>query len=295
MSKSLRSLLSKSISKLFRTEFYVFRRATWRNSFWKYIFSLSFPDLEGWINVTFEKSDFDRPVGSAFYASKEPFWGKKYRDQINLCELFQNLNEKILAGDQNRCLPVQCNVSKKNLFFDWNLIPWHCRTEKEKLWRKISNLHSLAPEKLFEQNFTQLEFSYFCYRFHYLGEIFGTFAREICRVVNLAFFNCSGAFWGRGSSAGKTFTCSHFSESEQKPCNLFVKRFRQVFHSWIRCAQRTKLKENIFLTNSHFYYLYRTFIVKIMWFFTKCIMAGLSEMHSMQSQKFLKEIVFLKN
>ena len=145
--------------KVFRTEFYVPRRDTWRNSFWKFIFSLSFPVFERWINVPFGKSIFDRSVRSAFYASREPFWGKQYRDQLNLCELFQNSNEKILAGDQNCFLPVQCNVSKKNLFFDWSLISWHFRTVNEKLWGEFSKLHSLAPEELFEQDFTQLDFS----------------------------------------------------------------------------------------------------------------------------------------
>ena len=129
--------------------------------------------------MTFGKSDFDRPVRKALYASRKPFWGKQYRDQLNLCELFQNSNEKILAGDQNRFLTVQCNVLKENFFFDRNLISWHCRTENEKLWRKFWNLHSLAAEKLFEQDFTQSEFSHFCYRFHFLGENFWDFYKGI--------------------------------------------------------------------------------------------------------------------
>ena len=176
-----------------------------------------------------EKNDFDRPVRSALYASREPFWGKQYRDQLNLCELFQNSNGKILTRDQNRFLTVQCNVLKKNLFFDRNLISWHCRTENEKLWGEFSKLHSLVPEELFEQNFTQLEFSKICDRFHSLGEFFGTSTRENCRVVNLAFFNCSGAFWGRGSLAEKKFNCFQFSENEQKPCNPFCETLSASF------------------------------------------------------------------
>ena len=43
--------------------------------------------------------------------------------------------------------------------------------------------------------------------------------------------------------------------------------------------------ENIFLTNSQFYYLYRTFSVKLMWFFAEWITAGLSEVQSMHSER----------
>ena len=148
---------------------------------------------------------------------------------MNLCELFQNLNENFLAGDQDRFLTVQCNVLKKNLFFDRNSISWHCRTENEKLWREFSKLHSLAPEEILEQDFTHLKFSWFCYSFHSLGVIFGTFTREICRVVNLAFINCSGAFWGRGSLAEKKFRCSQCSEIEQKPCGTFCETLSASF------------------------------------------------------------------
>ena len=238
--------------------------------------------------MTFVKSDFDRPVRNALYASREPFWGKQYRDQLNLCELFQNSNEKILAGDQNRFLTVQCNVLKEKLFFDRYLISWHCRTENEKLWRKFSNLHSLAAEKFFEQDFTQSEFSHFCYRFHSLGENFGTSTKEFCRVVQLDFFNCSGVFWRRGSLAEKKFRCSQFSENERKHCNPFCETFRQVFHNSIRCVQKTKMGEKFFLTNSQFYNTYRTFSVILLWFFAQWITAGLSETHSMHSEKLFE-------
>ena len=75
-------------------------------------------------------------------------------------------------------LRVQCNILKKNLFFARNLIFKQCRTRNKNLWTEFAKLHSLASEEFFEQDFTQLEVSYFCYCFHSLGENFGTFAKK---------------------------------------------------------------------------------------------------------------------
>ena len=126
-------------------------------------------------------------------------------------------------------LRVQCNILKKNLFFARNLIFKQCRTRNKNLWTEFAKLHSLASEEFFEQDFTQLEVSYFCYCFHSLGENFGTFTNENGRVVKLAIFNCSGVFSRRGSLVDKKIRFYQFSEIEQKSCETLCETLSASF------------------------------------------------------------------
>ena len=123
----------------------------------KFRFYSSFSDFERWLNVTFGRNGFGKPVKSAFYSSRETFRRKQFFENFYKSDLFLNVGKNLLAGWSNS-LHVSggpcCKVvpfEKKQSFLSFLHNMWNFIATSNEIGRVVK-LAFLIPSGTFRVN-----------------------------------------------------------------------------------------------------------------------------------------------